>query len=70
MLLTNISSDRILNHINYTKQNVLFTSAGWNLARGELSLSEMKTFLNKECVERYEEILMERFPDYKEENNI
>jgi len=28
----------------------------------------MRIFLNKECVERYEEILMERFPDYKEEN--
>ena len=68
MSATNISADRILNHIHYTKQNVLFTSWGWNHSRGDLSLNEMKILLNKECVERYEEILMERFPDYKEEN--
>ena len=66
-IITNISADRILNHIHYTKQNVLFTSAGWNVARGELRLAHMKFFLNKNHVERYEEILRERFPDYKEE---
>ena len=68
MIITNMSTDRILNHINYTKQNVLFTSVGWNLSRGELSLKIMKILLNKNHVERYEEILMERFPDYKENN--
>ncbi len=68
-LITNISADRLLNHIHYTKQNVLFTSAGWNIARGELSLSDMKIILNKNHVKRYEEILMERFPDYKEKEN-
>ena len=68
MIITNISADRILNHINYTKQNVLFTSAGWNIFRSGFSLSDMKIFLNKNHVERYEEILMERFPDYKENN--
>ena len=66
-ITTNMSADRILNSIHYTKQNVLFTSAGWNVARGELRLAHMKFFLNKNHVERYEEILRERFPDYKEE---
>jgi len=66
-IITNISADRILNHIHYTKQNVLFTSAGWNVARGELRLAHMRFFLKKNHVERYEEILRERFPDYKEE---
>ena len=69
-LITNISADRILNHIHYTKQNVLFTSGGWNIARSDFSLSDMKILLNKNHVERYEKILMERFPDYKEGNNI
>ena len=69
MITTNISAERIFNHIHYTKQNVLFTSAGWNMARGELSLKDMRIFLNKTHVKRYEEILMERFPDYKEEEN-
>ena len=68
IILTNLSADRLLNHIHYTQQNVLFTSAGWNLIRGDLNLSSMKLFLNNDHVERYEEILMERFPDYKEEN--
>tara|TARA_R110000824_G_scaffold108739_1_gene256058 strand:+ start:42 stop:725 length:684 start_codon:yes stop_codon:yes gene_type:complete len=62
-ITTNISADRLLNHIHYTKQNVLFTSAGWNNARGELSLAHMRFFLNKNHVERYEEILRERFPN-------
>jgi len=69
IITTNISAERIFNHIHYTKQNVLFTSAGWNMARGELSLKDMRIFLNKTHVKRYEEILMERFPDYKEEEN-
>ena len=46
IIITNMSADRILNHIHYTKQNVLFTSAGWNMARGELSLKDMRIFLN------------------------
>ena len=70
IIITNMSADRILNHIHYTKQNVLLTSAGWNMARGELSLKDMRIFLNKTHVKRYEEILRERFPDYKEEDSI
>ena len=66
LIITNLSADRILNHINYTKQNVIFTSTGWNIVRGDLSLSEMKMFLNKNHVKRYEEILKERFPEYEE----
>ena len=68
IIRTNMSPDRLLNHIHYTKQNVLFTSAGWNVARGDLkTIADMKFYLNKNHVERYVEILMERFPDYKEE---
>tara|TARA_R100001132_G_C3256089_1_gene81630 strand:+ start:185 stop:880 length:696 start_codon:yes stop_codon:yes gene_type:complete len=66
-ITTNMSADRILNSIHYTKQNVLFTSIGWNMSRGELSLANMRFFLNRAHVERYEKILRERFPDYKEE---
>jgi hypothetical protein len=68
-ITTNISADRLLNHIHYTKQNVLFTSSGWNLVRGELSLSDMRFYLNKNHVERYEEILRERFPDQGYKND-
>ena len=70
IIITNMSADRILNHIHYTKQNVLFTSSGWNISRGDLSLSDMRILLNKNHVKRYEEILRERFPDYKEEDSI
>jgi len=69
LIITNISADRILNDVHYTKQNVLFTSVGWNMSRGELSLSHMKIFLKKNHVERYEAILRERFPDYIDEEN-
>ena len=63
IFFSNLSPDRILNNINYTKQNTLFTTAGWNVARGELELEEFKYLLKDEIIERYKKILIERFPD-------
>ena len=62
-IISNISSDRLFIHINYTKQNLLFTSVGWNLARQNFSLEDIKRLFPGEFVKRYEEILAERFPD-------
>jgi len=66
-LFSNLSTDRILNHINYTKQNTLFTATGWNISRGELELSEFKYLFKDEIIKRYKEILIERFPDQEYE---
>ena len=63
ILFSNLTTDRILNNINYTKQNTLFTAAGWNVARGELPLAEFKYLFKDEIIERYKKIFIERFPD-------
>ena len=63
IFFSNLSPDRILNNINYTKQNTLFTAAGWNIARGELALKDFKYLFKDEIIERYKKILIERFPD-------
>jgi len=60
---SNLSPDRIINNINYTEQNTLFTAAGWNIARGELSLEDFKYLFKDEIIERFKKILIERFPD-------
>tara|TARA_R110000823_G_C15686821_1_gene474902 strand:- start:32 stop:634 length:603 start_codon:yes stop_codon:yes gene_type:complete len=60
---SNLSPDRILNNINYTKQNTLFTSIGWNVARTDFTLEEFKYLFKDEVIERYKKILIERFPD-------
>ena len=62
-IISNISIDRLLNHINYTKKNVLFTSQGWNVARLNFSLPEIEQLFPVEFVDRYKKILIERFPD-------
>ena len=69
ILFSNLSTDRILNNINYTEQNTLFTAAGWNVARGELELGEFKYLFKDEIIKRYKKILIERFPDqgYKDD---
>ena len=69
IFFSNLSTDRILNNINYTKQNTLFTAAGWNVARGELELEEFKYLFKDEIIKRYKKILIERFPDqgYKDD---
>ena len=66
-ILSNISPDRFFSHIHYTKQNTLFTSAGWNLKKGASGLEEIKFFFKKEFAERYKKILFERFPDQEYE---
>ena len=60
---SNLSPDRIINNINYTKQNTLFTAAGWNSARGEFALEDVKYLFKDEIIERFKKILIERFPD-------
>jgi len=60
-IITNISADRLFDHINYTKQNVLFTSVGWNVARQNFSLEDIKKLFPSEFAERYEKIVKERF---------
>ena len=69
MIFSNLSPDRIINNINYTEQNTLFTAAGWNVARGELELEEFKYLFKDEIIKRYKKILIERFPDqgYKDD---
>jgi len=62
---SNISADRIFNHIDYTEQNTLFTSQLWNLKKGVSSISELKFIFMPEVLERYKAIVMERFPDQK-----
>ena len=63
--ITNLSHDRMLNEKNYTKQNLLFTSVGWNLARRDFSLKDMSRLMRKDFFDRYMEILSERFPDQR-----
>ena len=63
IFFSNLSPDRILNNINYTKQNTLFTSIGWNVARTDFTLEEFKYLFKDEVIERYKKILIERFPD-------
>ena len=61
--VTNLSGDRLLNEQNYTKQNTLFTSVGWNLARRNFSLKDMSLLMREDYFKRYCKILVERFPD-------
>jgi len=62
---SNISPDRIFNYINYTEQNLIFTSQLWNLTKGENSLYELGLIFKPEIIERYKAIVIERFPDQK-----
>ena len=62
---SNVSPDRIFNHINYTEQNTIFTSQLWNLKKGDSPIWQLELALNPEWIERYKEIVMERFPDQK-----
>ena len=60
---SNISPDRIFNNINYTKQNLIFTSQLWNLTKQERPISEIMLVIKPEIIERYKAIVIERFPD-------
>ena len=62
---SNVSPDRIFNYINYTEQNLIFTSQLWNLTKGENSLYELGLIFKPEIIERYQAIVIERFPDQK-----
>ena len=62
---SNVSLDRIFNHTRYTEQNTIFTSQLWNLKKGESPIWQLELALNPEWIERYKEIIMERFPDQK-----
>ena len=64
-IITNLSNDRLLNEHHYTKQNLLFTSVGWNLTRVNFSIKDMSRLMRKDFFNRYMEILLERFPDKK-----
>ena len=62
---SNVSPDRIFNHIDYTKQNLIFTSQLWNLTKQERTISEIMLVIKPEIIDRYKEIIIERFPDQK-----
>jgi hypothetical protein len=62
---SNVSPDRIFNYIDYTEQNLIFTSQLWNFKKGESSMYELELALNPEWIERYKAIVIERFPDQK-----
>ena len=62
---SNVSPDRIFNHIDYTEQNTIFTSQLWNLKKGESPMWQLELALNPEWIERYKAIVEERFPDQK-----
>ena len=64
-IFSNISPDRIFNHIDYTEQNTIFTSQLWNLKKGDSPISELKFIFMPEVLERYKAIVEERFPDQK-----
>ena len=64
--LTNISPDRLFSPITYTKQNVLFTCVGWNMAKGDLKFYQLPTYFKKELIDRFYKILHERFPELED----
>ena len=59
---TNISPDRLSSPITYTKQNVLFTSATWNIKKGDSKFYELDTYFRKDLLQRFYKVLRERFP--------
>ena len=62
---SNVSLDRIFNHIDYTEQNTIFTSHLWNVSKGESLMWQLELALNPEWMKRYKAIVAERFPDQK-----
>ncbi len=59
---TNISPDRLFSSITYTKQNVLFTSAGWNISKSRFKYHELPIYCGKFLSKRFFKILNKRFP--------
>tara|TARA_R100000656_G_scaffold98226_1_gene71262 strand:- start:228 stop:815 length:588 start_codon:yes stop_codon:yes gene_type:complete len=66
---TNISPDRLLSSMNYTKQNVLFVTVEFNLAKGPLKGHRVHHLFNSQIADNYLKILRERFPgmEYEDE---
>ena len=66
---TNISPDRLLSSMNYTKQNVLFVTVEFNLAKGPLKGYRVHRLFNSQIADNYLKILRERFPgmEYEDE---
>ena len=60
---TNISPDRLFSSITYTKQNVLFTSALWNMKRGASKFKDLKLIFKEEVIARLYKIIQERYPN-------
>ena len=61
-IYTNISPDRLFSSITYTKQNVLFTSAGWNLSKSRFKYHELPIYCGEVLSRRFFKILNQRFP--------
>ena len=59
---TNISPDRLFSSVTYTKQNVLFTSAGWNISKSRFKYHELPIYCGKVLSKRFFKILNQRFP--------
>ena len=58
---TNISPDRLLSSMDYTKQNVLFVTVEFNLAKGPLKGYRVHHLFNSQIADNYLKILRERF---------
>jgi len=66
---TNISPDRLLSSMDYTKQNVLFVTVEWNLAKGSLKGHRVHHLFNSRIAANYRKILEDRFSamEYEDE---
>ena len=61
-IYTNLSPDRLFSSITYTKQNVLFTSAGWNFSKSRFKYHELPIYCGEVLSRRFFKILNQRFP--------
>ena len=59
---TNLSPDRLLSSKSYTKQNLLFVTVEFNLAKGPLKGYRVHHLFNSQIADNYLKILRERFP--------
>ena len=58
---TNLSPDRLLSSKSYTKQNLLFVTVEFNLAKGPLKSHRVHHLFNSQIADNYRKILNERF---------
>ena len=64
---TNISPDRLLSSKDYTKQNILFVTAEFNMTKGPLKSHRVHHLFNSQIRDNYLKILRERFPNFEYE---